>query len=143
MDDRQWAHYLSISGIQAEREPREFTPTWGNDFSADPSGDISYMDFGAVVVMWSGTALTGTSDTTTFSLSGLPDAIVPTGNRQALCILGDNNLIKNGSVYIDTSGTMTFALSEQVGTHIEPNIALFTAASAKGLPAGWIVMYVK
>jgi hypothetical protein len=38
---------------------------------------------------------------------------------------------------------MTFALHEQVGTHIEPNIALFTAASFKGLPDGWLVMYVK
>ena len=146
MNDRDWATYVQQSGIQADRSIKSFTPTWGNDFSADPTGDISYYDFGVMVVLWVDTPVTGTSDTVTFSLAGLPEEIQPkyTGySRIVMCYLADNNLGVQGGGYIDDSGTITFGLAQVVGTEIQLDTASFTAAGVKGLPGGWLFQYTK
>src|SRR5687767_4077130 len=64
MNARQWDQFVAQAGIQADGKVKTFTPTW-TGFSADPVGDISYLDFGAIVIMWSAAELTGTSSLVT------------------------------------------------------------------------------
>src|SRR5690242_13423117 len=51
MSSRQWSEFLSQSGIQADRSAKPFTPAW-TGFSAAPVGDLSYFDFGTLVVLF-------------------------------------------------------------------------------------------
>lgn len=142
---RQWSTYLSQSGIQASASANSFTPVWGNDFSADPSGDISYHDFGSIVVLWVDASLTGTSDTLTMSLSGLPAAITPSGTRVVPCFVGDDSTTKYGGAIVGSDGTITFSLAQQHGggVFVFPATGIFTASGSKGLVAGWMIQFSK
>ena len=58
-----------------------FTATWGNGFSTDPTGDMSYavsMD-GLRAKIWFPVDTMGTADTTAMSINNLPSGIRPAG----------------------------------------------------------------
>lgn len=143
MNERQWSEFLTQSGIQADRTVKSFTPTSWDGFSVDPSGAISYMDFGAIVMMWRGDNLLGTSDATNFTLQGVPEAIRPATARYFHGDVVDNSTMKDGRVEIGAGGAITFTLATVSGTNIVQNATGFTAAGFKGIPLGWIVVYTK
>lgn len=150
MDSRQWATFVSQSGIQADRSVKTFTPTWAG-FSADPVGDINYMDFGAIVMMWIDEpgSLTGTSDTSDMSFTGVPAAIRPTGIRmtQANALI-DNSGLRQGHARVLTDGSVDFWISvvndDGAGQlYVELTSGFFHNTSGKGLGAGWLIVYAK
>jgi hypothetical protein len=143
MDSRQWSTFVSQSGIQADRSVRTFTPTNWGAFSADPTGDMSYMDFGAIVIMWTAAGFFGTSDGNNLSFQGLPAAITPANQRSIPCIIMDNGAEKHARVIIDNNGQVFFQIGVVVGANIQYSNTGFTAASTKGLVAGWTVFYAK
>lgn len=143
MDSRQWSEFLTQSGLQADRTIKSFTPSSWNGFSADPDGEISYMDFGAIVIMWRDDNLLGTSDDTLFTLQGVPESIRPNAPRFARAFVADNTTIVAGAVEIGAGGAITFYVENVSGARIVANAAGFTAAGSKGIPLGWLVVYSK
>jgi hypothetical protein len=146
-DLREWDRYFGNSGIQADQTERSFTPTWLG-FSVDPVGSIQYKDFGAIVVMWSDTALTGVSDEAFMALSGVPEAIRPPANRYVQCMVLDESTVKSAGAVVGTGGAITFSLAVVAAS--PPDTIefadVFTDPSTlgfKGLQAGWIIQYVK
>lgn len=145
MDDRQWATFVAQSGIQADRTVKSFPPTWSG-FSADPVGEISYYDFGRIVVMWNdtGSILVGTSDDTTMSFTGLPDEITPDNNVILPTFVIDSGSVFAGQVSITSAGTVGYTLLTVSGSLILAGVGgLFTGAGNKGLPDGWLIVYAK
>lgn len=152
MDDRQWNRFVSQSGIQADREPKTFTPTNWTGFSVDPTGDVSYMDFGAIVIMWIDSTLTGTSDDVGMSFAGIPTEIRPrTGNKLVRCLVVNGGYTLGGAVEITTTGIAQFYLESTLGggagtaddDRVTPSGAIFENVGTKGLPAGWLVFFSK
>lgn len=149
MNSVQWSEFLTQSGIQANRTVKSFTPAWVG-FSVDPVGDISYEDFGSLVVLrFDGTApLTGTSNTFEMQITNLPAAIRPTEYKFRECLVVNNDFTVSGAVGIDPDGTLQFffmTVGPIVGATngITPEAAGFNNANSKGLPVGWLVMYSK
>lgn len=146
LNDRELSQYFSQQGIQADQRVKTFTPTWGNDFSSDPVGDLSYLDFGRVVVMWNdtGNILVGTSDTTTLSFTALPDEITPDNNVILPTFVMDQGSAFAGQVSITSTGTVGFTLLSVSGSLVQAGVGnLFTASGNKGLPDGWLIVYGK
>lgn len=148
MDDRQWATFVAQSGIQADRNVRTFTPAW-TGFSADPSGDLSYMDFGALVVLWSEADLQGTSNQDFMTITNLPSAIRPSATRLIHCgALRDDagsTATLTGHVSVLSTGVVHFALDDTttVPGLVVANPNFWTALGTKGLKGGWLIMYAK
>jgi len=136
---------LSVTGsLNMTNSVATFTPTW-TGFSSSPSGNISYLDLGAVVFLWVSTQLTGTSDATGMTITNLPAAIRPaSGDRYIPCQLVDDNTALSGAVRVENGGTMTFYMVQQIGsTKVGPVISGFTASGVKGFSGGFIIMYSK
>lgn len=152
MTDRQWSEFVTQSGIQAERTTKTFTPTSWTGFSSDPSGDISYFDFGSIVFMWVANALTGTSDDVGMSLSGVPQELRPTANNVIVrCLVVNGSFTLGGAAEITTSGVIQFYLEDVSGggagtaddNKVSPQGSIFANTGTKGLPGGWLITYVK
>jgi hypothetical protein len=147
MNERQWAAFISDSGIQGTDAVQNFVPTW-NGFSTDPVGHINFADFGFIVYMWTDAALTGLSDEAFMILTGVPEQIRPAANRYARCQLLDESFLRGGVALVTDTGGMVFSL-EVVESDPPDSIGfdnIFTdpsAAGFKGLPAGWLISYVK
>lgn len=133
---------LSLTGqIDIANSAQTFTPTWGAGFSADPAGDLSYLDLGAVVILWTGASMLGTSDDTGMTITNLPAAIQPaSGNRFVPCHVVSDSSVLVGAVNI-SGATMTFYLDEVIGTNVGPSITGFDNTGSKGLAAGFLIVY--
>ena len=152
MNARQWAEFLTQSGIQGDRTVKSFTPTNWAGFSVDPSSDISYLDFGAIVFMFRDATLTGTSDDTNMSFQSVPVSIRPlSGNRIVRCLVINGSFTLGGAAEITTSGIVQFSLEDTSGggagtaddNRVKPAGTVFENTGTKGLPAGWLIMYTK
>lgn len=135
---------LSITGsISLTNTVQTFTPTWSG-FSAAPSGDISYINFGAFVMMWRASALTGTSNATDLKITNLPAAIKPaTGVRKVPCIVMNNGLSVSGAAEPDSAGDIDFYIEvpNTADATVDLGANSFKNSGTKGLPGGWMIMY--
>lgn len=140
---REWDRFIQDGGFLADSQVKTFTPAWSG-FSADPSGDIYYFDFGALVVMFVRAELTGTSSLVTMGISNVPEVLrPPSGEERAVkCLVIDSNSRFEGTASI-IDAAITFGNSTVSGTHVLANSGGFTAAGVKGLPGGWLIMYPK
>lgn len=107
--------------------------------TAATTGQINYIVDGSTVWLQrsgSGAALTGTSNTTAMTLTGIPAVIRPKFTSLAVC----HGLIDNGSAplggvaSISSAGVATFNLAANPP-------AIFTNVGTKGLAAGWTMSY--
>ncbi len=136
-----------------------FTPTWGTGFSSDPTGDLRFqiIDEGTHDIVFisddTGAVMTGTSDTTAMSITGIPAAIRPDVEVfSSLFVLTDAGAADKACfATISVAGVITFQVMNynQHGTGGPKTMVIgsdgsddkFTASSTKGLPAGWWMMY--
>jgi len=149
MSSREWDRYIATAGIQADSKVKTFTPTW-TGFSADPVGDLSYYDFGSLVVLWNDSAveLVGTSNTNRMTITNLPAAITPNEFKWRDCLIVNNDFTTNGSIGISTAGVVEFyfhQVAAVVGATegLIPQATGFNTANNKGVPSGWLVMFSK
>ena len=147
-----WDHSagsVNVSGVlNLTNSSSTFTPAWAaSDFGTDPSGSVSYLNLGAVVIMYRLTNLVGDSsaNTMTWDAGSIPAAIRPSGNIQVPCLVVDNNITKGGIVQINSGGGATFFLQSVSGSHIVLDAAGFATSGSpnKGLAAGWTIVYPK
>ncbi len=103
------------------------------------TGTMIYEIIGRWAVLYAGfaaAAITGTSNATSFTVTGLPAAVVPGAAVQVPCILEDNGVLIVGSAVIASGGTViTFSMGSPLSA------TGFTNSGTKGLPAGWSIMF--
>lgn len=145
MDARAFDRWAMGQQAMPHRDVRTFTPTWSG-FSVDPVGDLSYIDLGAMVVIFSSDDLTGTSNAVNFDIGGLPEAIRPSGNRMLVCMARDG---VDGDVFavatVQAAGTIAMLQSYEQDVLGSATVTTNAWANAgtKGLIGGFTIMYPK
>lgn len=123
----------TITGIAYEFS--SYTGTTGG-LSAIITGLVIYRRVGEIVALYVQSNIQGTSDSTDFTIVGMPSSIRPASNRIVMSAnMIDNGAQKGGWVTVQSDGTLVF------GTGIDGNAAGFTSTGIKGLGAGWNVVY--
>lgn len=82
-------------------------------------------------------AITGTSNTTDMTMTGLPASYRPkaaAGQRMAFCTVIDNGVTVGGFAIINTSGSIAFGIGINGST-------AFTNSGTKGLPSNFTMVY--
>jgi hypothetical protein len=111
-------------------------------FATPPTGTIYYAKVGAIVSLFypnAGSGFSGTSNSTSMTITGMPATIRPTRTQTVRCpAVGDNSLsIGDGEeilAQIDTSGVITFL--------INGSTTGFTASGVKGTGSGGTITYL-
>lgn len=103
------------------------------------TGDIGYKidPDGTVWLYRSGflPGISGTSNTTSMTMTGLPTAIRPKFTTLALCIgIVDNGNGLAGAANISAAGVITFSI-------LGNPLAAFTGSGTKGIQSGWTISY--
>lgn len=110
-----------------------FTGT-GNGFSSNPTATVHYSVAGGMVVLRIDANITGTSNSTAFTLTGFPAEIYPAATQSGLVRLTDNGTAAVGMWSLATNGTMTFGKGV-TGT------GGFTNTGTKGLSGTTTIVY--
>ncbi len=99
------------------------------DYIVDPGGTVWLSRSGGSA------ALTGTSNTTAMTLTGLPAEIRPKFTTSAICSgVFDNGVGVGAAGFISSAGVVSFSV-------LANPLATFTAAGTKGLSSGWKISY--
>ena len=93
------------------------------------SGTLSWRLIGPMYVFRTNTAITGTSNTTALTMTGLSGFLTVGQTRILPTIVVDNGANSLAHASLTGSGTLTFGLGVAGGN--------FTASGTKGIPAGW------
>lgn len=123
---------LSVPGVSFE----DFTATL-TGMTGTVTGTISAARIGVASIckLSAFAAITGTSNTTAMTLTGIPSTYRPVGNTVAFATMTDNGVTKGGWATISSAGVITF------GIGIDGSTA-FTNSGTKGIPAKWQIVYV-
>lgn len=100
---------VQTNGVDATASTGTFTCT-GTGFSGtDPTGTCRYVKFGNMVTLFI-PHLEGTSDATTFTVTGAPAAIQPTRAQLLRSVRGEDSSIAQDDIQVrvETSGTITY-----------------------------------
>lgn len=146
-NSREWSEFIRTlndqSAVDLTNNVETFTPTW-TGFSSAPSGDLSYVDFGAFVIMWTGSLLQGLSNSTSMSISGIPEAIQPAAGRTVACSVINGGSEQAGAVVVHDDGTAGFLVGVVGTSNVDLGSSSFASGgSNKGLAAGWTIIYPK
>lgn len=108
----------------ANYESGSFTATL-TGCTTSPTGTITYTKYGNMVTL-AIPSISGTSNTTAATLTGIPAAIAPAQNQRLLAGITDNGTIAAGVARIDAAGnTITMFPSAAGGA--------FTSSGTKGI----------
>lgn len=131
---------IALGGVTAGQIVQgSFTGTL-TGMSGATSGTVNYQRVGNLVHMWAAAAITGTSNATTFTMTGVPAIIRPSSaNMSGNAANFTSNALSNvaGGFNLSSGGTMTFGI--QTGAGYDPNG--WPSISTKGLSAGWHAQY--
>jgi hypothetical protein len=111
-------------------------------YASGPTGTVSYKIIanaagtGKVCMLSVGTDITGTSNATSFTMTGLPAACTPSDDVRVMCELTDNSSSVAALAIIAAAGTtITFA------TDAPFSGSGWTNSGTKAVPAGWHIAY--
>lgn len=144
-DMREWDQWAAAQQSLPHRDVKTFTPTW-TGFSVDPTGDLSYIDAGAFVILFSDVDVTGTSDAVDFDIGGLPEAIRPSSNRMLMTMARDG---VDGDIFavaiVNANGVISMLQSYEQDVLGSATVTTNAWANTgtKGLIAGFTLMYPK
>jgi hypothetical protein len=128
-----------------------FTGTLSGFSGAAPTGPINYTIIGnnttggVCFLTTASIGITGTSNSTSMSMSGLPAACTPaTGSPDVMCIALNNSNIVLAEVFIITGGLFFNPCKTTTGAN--PQFTSFvssgwTASGTKGINQGWTISY--
>lgn len=114
--------------------------------SGATTGTIYYKVVSGIVTLWVTTDVTGTSNTTALTMTGLPTAVRPGSYRSVHCDLHDNTQAGMAALAIvEPLGTITFRLARQdsIANLIQYSATGFTNSGTKGLGSTWTISYIK
>lgn len=128
----QWEGTVNIAAAglmgSASYETGSFTAT-GVGFTAGVTGTANWVRVGPVVtIAWP--TLSGTSNTTTFSITGLPAALAPARNVRVAAIIEDNTAFESGAYQLLAAGTtVTVIRGNNTGTFTNAGTKAATVVS--------------
>lgn len=132
---------LAIDGdLYLESMETYYTPGY-TGFSSNPFGGLlHYVDLGNLVILMLRSSLTGTSNASYFTLTGMPLAIRPSGNVSLPAQVMDNGTPLVGGVTIKTDGTIEGELVRATGSNFQYANSAFTSSGQKGFwgPQTWV-----
>lgn len=111
-------------------EEASYTGT-ATGLTTSPTNTVSYNVQGNAVELRIG-VVTGTSNTTTFTITGGPDIIKPRAARPCVGVVRDNGVDKVCLVSVGTNGTLTFDV-----------FTAFTSSGTKGVDSAFSIQYQK
>lgn len=121
--------YRWIGEVDGYAASGSFTGTLTGFSGADPTGTIYYEVYKNIVVLSVRTVISGTSDAVTMTMTGLPAAVTPSGDRAAIARLQDNSTTRvYGMATVDSGGVITFRLGPHTSASYD-----FTNSGTKGL----------
>lgn len=125
--------YLKVQGnVVATQQSGSLTATL-TGMSGTTTGTIRWYRTGTRVTLIAPSAITGTSNTTAMTMTGLGSTLLPLGiGGRMLTIVKDNGSDVVGAVILSSS-TLTFGVGAAAGS--------FTGSGTKGIPAGWELTY--
>lgn len=132
---------IALAGVTAGQIAQgTFTGTL-TGMTASTTGTYNYQRIGKWAFVWRETALTGTSNSTAMTMTGLPSVIQPAfAVKVGLADVLTNNGITNlQGVASINGGTVTFLLSSVSGSSIITGI--FTNSGTKGTSAGFVLAF--
>lgn len=111
--------------------------------SAATTGTVTYRitansaGTGKLCTLYVASAITGTSNTTALTMTGLPAAVSPSGAVRVPCELTDNTtgFVIALAIIAASGTTITFAVDQPFSA------TGFTSSGTKELPAGWNITY--
>lgn len=109
-------------------------------YASGPTGTVSYrivqdsQGYGRVCTLRAASAISGTSNATSLTMTGLPAACQPASTALTTCVATDNGTSVVASASVSGS-TITFA------TDAPFSASGWTNTGTKGLPAGWTISY--
>lgn len=114
--------------VNPQRSTGSFTATLATGLTTTPSGTLNYAiePSGKLVNCWNSSAITGTSNATGMTITGIPAAIVSTTNHSPLCKMEDNGGAILASI---TTNSTTWT----VGAGTTLSATGFTSTGTKGI----------
>lgn len=113
--------------------------------TTSPTVSVFYQRVGKLVHLWVTGAVSGTSNSVAFSMTGLPVAIRPTSGVQTLVTASgfrDNtNGPYIGAVFLTNTDTLIFAMSTVSGAKVTADASGWTGSGTKGLDNSWSCTY--
>jgi hypothetical protein len=97
------------------------------------TGTMTWVQNGNEVTIYSPAGMSGTSNSTSMTMTGLPSALQPVGTQIVPCSLEDNSANVLGAATVSAGGTITFSRSVVSGTAVTLSATGFTASATKGL----------
>lgn len=102
-------------------------------FSGSVSGTLNWYKVGRLVTLLAPAAISGTSNSISFLISGLPtEGTPPTVNSRCVCVATDNSLPVATDCSVGPDGQISLG---RYGSS-------FTASGTKGVPQGWSITYL-
>lgn len=102
-------------------------------------GTIAYQLVGSLVYLRAVNSISGTSNSTSMTMTGLPSEIIPSATRLGMCTYtSDDSGALISSISVSNSGVVTFFVHP---TNSSLTAGGFTASGTKGLPASWFATY--
>lgn len=133
---------ISLGGITAGLITQgSFTGTL-TGMTGSTTGTVHYQRIGNRVTLWVASSITGTSNDSIMTMTGLPAVIQSTGSLVPSVSLIDSGTQCAGLV--SAANTLSFFLYEDdaLSTRILASGAGFTSSGTKGLSAGWTITYI-
>lgn len=113
--------------------------------TAGTTGTVFYSITGDIVTLYTTATITGTSNGTTMTMTGLPAIVTPGSNKEVPCSsLEDNSVVGlGGSCLVQNTGVIVFNLSrtDLTANKVQNTSLNFTAANVKGIIAAWSISY--
>lgn len=134
---------IALGGVTAGQIAQgTFTATL-TGYAANPTGTVTYTRIGKHVFLRCFAGISGVSNATTMTMTGLPAAIQPSVNadNRFPTLLIDNTLNLLAGAGVVSGGTITFQLGVVSGTKLAMNSAGFTVVGTKGIDAFWGFCY--
>lgn len=111
-------------------------------YAANPTGTVNYVQIGRLVHMWITAGISGTSNATALTMTGLPARITPANPHFCRCTsITNNGADFLGGASVANTGIISFTLDLVSGTNIVASSTAFTAAGTKGLQTAWSITY--
>lgn len=106
------------------------------------TGTVNYRKVNNVVTMWAESAITGTSNSTSMSMTGVPASLLVLF-KAVPCIVQDNTQGSMSGVAVVNNTDIDFMLTRQdlVANLLQSSYTGFTNGGTKGIPSGWCITY--
>ncbi len=111
-------------------------------YAANPTGTVNYQIRNGICTLWPSAEISGASNSTGMTMTGLPVAVRPGANRDVPSCGFVNNSVTNsyvGSATVSSAGVITFKLLSVSSGQL--SASEFVAGGTKGISNDWSITY--